>query len=87
VHASEKVTVPDVLALYAKAFDVGAEAKLIVAKGGVDEEARELAKTYGMEIVESRDPKELAGKVKERVLEALKRSEAQGRRAEELKSV
>jgi len=87
VHTSERVTASDVLALYAKAFDVGVEAKLIATRGTVDEEARELAKIYGIEIVESRDPKELVGKVKERVLDAIKRSEAQGRQAEGPKSV
>jgi len=87
VHTSERVTASDVLALYAKAFDVGAELKLIATRGTVDEEARELAKVYDIEIVESRNPKELVGKVKERVLDAIKRSEAQGRQAEEPKSV
>ncbi len=76
VHTSERVTASDVLALHAKAFDVGAGAKLIVTKGVVDGEARELAKVYDIEMVESRNPKELAEKVKERVLKAVRRGSA-----------
>jgi len=76
VHTSERVTAPDVLVLYAKAFDVGAQAKLIATRGAVDEEARGLAKVYGIEIVESRNPKELAEKVKERVLKAIRQGNA-----------
>jgi len=76
VHMSKRVTAPDVLVLYAKAFDVGAQAKLIATRGTVDEEARGLAKVYGIEIVESRDPKELAEKVKERVLKAIRQGDA-----------
>jgi len=76
VHMSESVTVPDVLALYAKAFDVGAKAKLMVTRGAADPETKELAKVYDIEIVESRDAKELVERTKEHVLKAIKRSEA-----------
>jgi len=70
VQASERVAAPDVLALHVKAFDVGAERKLILARGAVDGGVRDLAKTYGIEIVESRDPKELIAEAGRRVLEA-----------------
>jgi DNA-directed RNA polymerase subunit RPC12/RpoP len=78
VHASERVKAPDVLALYAKSFDVGVEQKLILTRGAVDGEAKELAKIYGIEILESRNPKELIEKTKERVLEAAREAMSRG---------
>jgi DNA-directed RNA polymerase subunit RPC12/RpoP len=91
VQTSERVTAPDVLALHVKAFDVGAERKLILARGGVDREVRDLAKTYGIEIVESRDPKELIAEAGRRVLEVARsgrqaRSENKTKISENIKS-
>jgi len=78
VHASDKVKASDVLVLYAKSFDVGAEHKLILARGVADKEVRELAKIYGIDVLESRDPKELMERAKEHVLEAVRSARSRG---------
>lgn len=73
IHLSERaLSATDVLALWAKASDVGVQHKLLITFSGADEDGRGLAVAYNLKIVEGKDAQDVAEKIKEYVDELLK---------------
>jgi len=76
--SDEAVNELTVLVLYAKMIDVGVKNVILAVLPKLNEEARKLAKIYGIKVVESTDLNKLIEEVKENlknVVETLKASE------------
>ncbi|MEM2714821.1 MAG: hypothetical protein QXL45_03790 [Candidatus Bathyarchaeia archaeon] len=68
IHLSERaLSATDVLALWAKASDVGVQHKLLITFSGADEDGRGLAAAYNLKIIEGKDAQDAAEKIKEYV--------------------
>lgn len=72
VHLSDKAaSAADVLALWAKATDAGVQYKILVTPSGIDKDGRSLAEAYGMGVIENKDPRTVAAKVRDYVMKAI----------------
>lgn len=75
LYLSDKAaSAADVLALWAKATDVGVQHKVMVTPSGIDEGGRGLAEAYDIKVVEGKDPQEIAAKVKDCVMRMIEES-------------
>ncbi|MEM2321410.1 MAG: hypothetical protein QXS79_05990 [Candidatus Bathyarchaeia archaeon] len=75
LYLSDKAaSAADVMALWAKATDVGILHKIMVTPSGIDEGSRDLAETYNMKVVEGKDLQEIAAKVKDCVMRMIEES-------------
>ncbi|MCS7140513.1 MAG: hypothetical protein RMI99_02995 [Nitrososphaerota archaeon] len=62
----------DVLAFWAKTSDVGVEHKVMITFSGIDEEAKNLARVYNIEVIEGIDEREVANKIKDQLAKKIK---------------
>lgn len=63
LHFEKAASVVEVLAFWAKAIDVNAQHKIMVALNGLDDEARKLATTYGIKIIDDKSIHEASLKI------------------------
>lgn len=76
IHISDRVaSVTDVLALWAKSRDVGAQHVIMITLSGIDEGGKGLAEAYGMGIIDGRDAYKAAIEIKDYVRKVLRESQ------------
>ncbi|MEM1673642.1 MAG: hypothetical protein QXN24_05310 [Candidatus Bathyarchaeia archaeon] len=73
IHLLDRaLSATDVLALWAKANDVGVQHRVMITFSGVSEDGRRLAAAYNLKIIEGKDAQDAAEKVREHIAELLK---------------